>query len=389
MTTVKNDIQRKMSQAPIARLGDFIEECDERNSEGRYGIDDVRGINIEKVFISTVANLSLTDISNYKLVPNGFFACNLMHIGRDIRIPIAFNNKERPQVVSPAYYVFKVKDSKSKVLSHDYLMMIFSLREFDRFCWFATDSSIRGNLLVERFCDIQIPLPSIEVQKELVTVYDGLRVLVEQNEELVEPLSSSCQAFIADCQAKYNSVKLGDFIEECDERNSEGRYGIDDVRGISTEKHIIATKANMEDVSLSSYKVVKPGSFCYVADTSRRGDKIALAINESAVSYLISSIYTTFRSKDSSALMPEYLYLLLSRPEFDRYSRFNSWGSARETFDWSELCRTEIPLPPLSVQRSIVNLYKCLAEAKQIAAEAREQLKNICPALVQRARHTA
>ncbi|MFB0973198.1 MAG: restriction endonuclease subunit S, partial [Bacteroidales bacterium] len=112
-------------------------------------------------------------------------------------------------------------------------------------------------------------------------------------------------------------ARLGDFIEECDERNLEGRYGIDDVRGISTEKQLIATRANLEDVSLLSYKVVKSGCFCYVADTSRRGDKIAFAINESTVSYLISSIYVTFRSKNPSALMPEYLYLLLSRPEFD------------------------------------------------------------------------
>jgi type I restriction enzyme S subunit len=388
MTTVKNDIQRKMSQAPIARLGDFIEECDERNSEGRYGIDDVKGINIEKVFISTVANLSLTDISNYKLVPNGFFACNLMHIGRDIRIPIAFNNKERPQVVSPAYYVFKVKDSKSKVLSHDYLMMIFSLREFDRFCWFATDSSIRGNLLVERFCDIQIPLPSIEVQKELVTVYDGLRVLVEQNEELVEPLSSSCQAFIADCQAKYNSVKLGDFIEECDERNIDG---LDlPYMGLNIDKQIVPTVANTEGIDLEKYKVIRNGQFAFSGMQTGRDECIRISLH-SGNPVLISPAYTTFSIKKNKIeeMVPQFLFLFFLSPERDRLGWFLSDSSIRSNLDWERFCDIHIPLPPLSVQRSIVNLYKCLAEAKQIAAEAREQLKNICPALVQRARHTA
>ena len=141
----------------------------------------------------------------------------------------------------------------------------------------------------------------------------------------------------------------------------------------------------MDGVSLTSYKIVNNNNFAYVADTSRRGDKIALALNVTNKPILTSSIYTTFRCKDRSKLMPEYLYLLLSRSEFDRYARFNSWGSARETFDWSELCRVKIPLPPLEVQQSIVDLYKCLEEAKKIASEARGKLKALCPALVQRA----
>jgi type I restriction enzyme S subunit len=144
----------------------------------------------------------------------------------------------------------------------------------------------------------------------------------------------------------------------------------------------------MDGVSLTSYKVVNSCEFVYVADTSRRGDKIALALNASDAPILVSSIYTTFRCKDTEELLPEYLYLLLSRSEFDRYSRFNSWGSARETFDWEEMCRVKIPLPKDDIQRSVVNLYKCLEEAKKIASEAREKLKTLCPALVQRAANT-
>ena len=144
----------------------------------------------------------------------------------------------------------------------------------------------------------------------------------------------------------------------------------------------------MDGVSLTSYKIVNTGEFAYVADTSRRGDKIALALNSRKSPFLVSSIYTTFRSKNINDLLPEYLYLLLSRREFDRYARFNSWGSARETFDWCELCRVQIPLPPPEVQQSIVKIYHCMEEAKRIASEAREQLKTLCPALVQRAAHS-
>ena len=144
----------------------------------------------------------------------------------------------------------------------------------------------------------------------------------------------------------------------------------------------------MSGVSLTSYKIVKPNEFVYVADTSRRGEKIALALNGSNASYLVSSIYTTFKSKNENILRPAYLYLLLSRSEFDRYSRFNSWGSARETFDWSEMCRVQIPLPPIQIQQKIVDLYNCYEECKCIANEAREKISNLCPALVQKAAHS-
>ena len=336
----------------------------------------------------TVADLNGTDISKYQVVPSRHFACNLMHIGRDIKLPIAFNYSSNPIVVSPAYEVFKVKDEKASEILPDYLITIFKVNEIDRLCWFYTDSSIRGNLTWDRFCEIKIPLPSIETQRKLVAVYNGLKELAEENEKLLEPLSKSCEAFIVDCKKKYPMKSLGDYIEETDERNSAGKYTLEDVRGISTEKKFISTKANLDGVSLNSYKIVSPREFVYVADTSRRGDKIALALNDSNKGYLISSIYTTFCSKDEKILLPGYLYLFFNRLEFDRYSRYNSWGSARETFDWSEMCRVQIPLPPIQIQQKIVDLYNCYEECKRIANEAREKISNLCPALVQKAAHS-
>lgn len=163
-------------------------------------------------------------------------------------------------------------------------------------------------------------------------------------------------------------VRLGDYIEEVDKRNAEGQYAVESVRGISVDKVFIDTKANMEGVSVHSYKVVSSRIFAYVADTSRRGDKVALAFNSANESYLISSVYTTFTTKVE--LLPEYLYMLLNRGEFDRYARFNSWGSARETFSWEELCRVRIPLPSLSVQHDLVATY----EGLQRLAEENEAL---------------
>lgn len=165
-----------------------------------------------------------------------------------------------------------------------------------------------------------------------------------------------------------NLVRLGDYIELCDERNSDGKYTLDDVRGISILKKLIPTKADMQGVSLVPYKLLKPREFSYVTVTSRNGGKISLAINDSKVTYLVSSSYEVFKSKNIEYLLPEYLYLLLSREEFDRLSRFNSWGSAREIFDWSEFCRIQIPLPGIDIQKKLVDTYnglKALAEQNE------------------------
>ena len=377
------------NNTPMVRLGELIEEGDQRNLKGNFGIVDVVGINIDKNFIPTVANLQTTDISKYKLVPPGYFACNLMHIGRDIRIPIAYNNEKKTKIVSPAYFVFSVKESKKEKVIDDYLLLLFRRYEFDRFCWFSTDCSIRGNLLPDRFYEIEIPLPSIETQRALVAIYNGLQQTIAENEALIRELESVCHAFIVDCKTKYPKVKLGEWIAECDERNSDNTLTLDALKGISTSKFFIETKANMNGVSLTSYKIVAPREFAYVADTSRRGDKIALALNAEKTNILISAIYTVFRSKDENILLPEYLFLFFNRTEFDRYSRFNSWGSARETFDFSEMRRVEIPLPPIEFQHSIADVYNCLQESKRIVQESRELMKELCLALVQKAAHSA
>ena len=177
--------------------------------------------------------------------------------------------------------------------------------------------------------------------------------------------------------------KLGDLIEMTDERNYSGRYTLDSVKGISTEKAFIDTKANMDGVSLDSYKVVNPGEFSYVPDTSRRGDKIALAFNNATESVLISSIYTTFRISRNDLLLPEFLYIFFNRPEFDRFSRFNSWGSARETFSWDDFCDIDITLPSIEQQRKYVDVY--LALQKNLAAYQSkvEELKLVCEGYIE------
>ena len=374
----------RIENAQIVELGELIEICDTRNTDKKYGIDDVCGMTIEKEIIPTKADVKDTDLSKFYIVQPQEFVYNPRTHGR--KIGLGFNNSNKPILISWNNTAFKVKETNRVIPT--YLYMIFTRDEWDREACFNSWGSSTVVFAWEDFCKMKIPLPSIETQRELVAVYNGLKELAEENEKLLEPLSKSCEAFIVDCKKKYAMKSLGDYIEETDERNSAGKYTLEDVRGISTEKKFISTKANLDGVSLNSYKIVSPREFVYVADTSRRGDKIALALNDSNKGYLISSIYTTFCSKDEKTLLPGYFYLFFNRSEFDRYSRYNSWGSARETFDWSEMCRVQIPLPQIQIQQKIVDLYNCYEECKRIAKEAREKISNLCPALVQKAAHT-
>ncbi len=380
------DIARMMRMAPRVKLGEVIEQTDVRNTHGRYGVEDVRGISTEKQFIATKANLSGVSLYSYKVVPPKGFCYVADTSRRGDKIALAYNDDEQSFLISSIYTTFHVKDETA--LAPQYLYLLLSRHEFDRYSRFNSWGSARETFDWDEMQRVIIPLPSIEVQRELVAVYEGLQQTAEQNEALLAPLADACHAYIVDCKAKYPSVKLGEYIEETDERNTEGHYSVDDVRGVSIQKMIIPTKADMTGVSLKSYKVLNPQDFCVVTVTSRNGGRISLAINRDNQPYIFSSSYLTFKVKDRETLNPEYLYLIFARDEFDRYSRFNSWGSARETFDWPEMERVQIPLPPIEVQRAIVSLYRCAEEAKSIAREARELMRSLCPVLIQKAHHS-
>lgn len=238
-----------------------------------------------------------------------------------------------------------------------------------------------------RFLDIEIPLPSPAEQQKVVKAWKAFREIKEQNEAKAAPLMQVCQSYIQELKHTYPLQEIGPYIEECNERNLEGKFAEQDVRGIATSKGLIETKANLDGVSLNSYKLVKPKEIAFVPDTSRRGDKMSLGLNDSDKTYIVSSISAVF-NVDKENILPNFLYLWFCRSEFDRYARFNSWGSAREAFSFEDMKRCKIPIPPIDVQRAIVNIYKCANEAKQIAEEADRLSHEVCQALLQHVIHS-
>lgn len=171
---------------------------------------------------------------------------------------------------------------------------------------------------------------------------------------------------------KSNYKQLGSYIRQVDIRNIEGKE--DNLLGVSVQKYFIPSIANTVGTDFTKYKVVRRGQFTYIPDTSRRGDKIAIALLKDHDEGLVSNVYTVFEVTDEEQLLPEYLMLWFSRPEFDRYARFKSHGSVREVMDWDEMCKVELPVPPIEEQRKIVESFNALTKRINILTQINDNL---------------
>ena len=165
---------------------------------------------------------------------------------------------------------------------------------------------------------------------------------------------------------------LGEFICQVDVRNTEGKE--ENLLGVSVQKQFIPSIANTVGTDFTKYKVVKKRQFTYIPDTSRRGEKIAIALLEDYDEGLVSNVYTVFEVVDENKLLPEYLMLWFNRPEFDRYARFKSHGSVREIMDWDEMCKVELPVPAIEEQRNIVKAYKTITDRIALKKQINDNL---------------
>lgn len=165
---------------------------------------------------------------------------------------------------------------------------------------------------------------------------------------------------------------LGEYIRQVDIRNTDGKE--ENLLGVSVQKQFIPSIANTVGTDFTKYKVVKKGQFTYIPDTSRRGDKIGIALLKDYEEGLVSNVYTVFEVVDTEKLLPEYLMLWFSRPEFDRYARFKSHGSVREVFDWNEMCMVELPVPAIEEQRKIVKAYKAITDRIALKKQINDNL---------------
>lgn len=367
----------KSSKVVWTEIGSLISLVDRRNSAN----EDlpVIGVNRDKDFMPTVANLDGIDLRRYKVIEKGNFIFSGMQTGRDICIRIGLYEREEPSLISPAYTTFFI--SRSDLVLPEFFFMYFCREEMDRYGAFCSDGSVRSNLDWDRFVSLRLPLPSIDEQHTIVDAWKSLRNIKEQNEALAAPLMQLCQSYIQDCKHKYELVELRSYIEERNIRNDKETYGEDFLRGVNSNGVFDYSRASTDGLSFKNYKLVSQSQFAYNPSRINLG---SIAINADGT-YIISPMYIVFDVVDRENLMPEYLALWFRRKEFQRSTLFYASGSVRDTFGFENMKRTQIPLPPIDVQRAIVALYQCALEYKAIAAEADAQARSICSALMQHA----
>ena len=357
------------------KLGKYIELYSKRCNIPKLTNDDVSGVNKDKEFFEP-SNQVGSDTSKYKIVPPHYFACNLMHVGRDVVLPIAYNHSGKDKVVSPAYFVFRFKENDE--LLSDYFFLYLKSNERDRYFWFNTDSSVRDGMAWEEFINVDIELPPLDIQQKYVDIYNAMISNQECYEHGLEDLKLTCDAYIEDLRRKIPCEEIGPYITRQDIRNGEN--GIKNVMGVSTSKEFREPTSKVNRNELSNYKVVKPRQISFV-QTTHNEKVFCNAFNNTDENIVVTSVNEVFYT-DESSLLPEYLVMFFNRTEFDRYARFHSWGSARETFTWNDLVKVRIPIADINIQKDIVDIYTVYKERKSINDRLKAQIEDICPILI-------
>lgn len=358
------------------RLGDLIEICEEKNDDLQYGIEDVKGISIQKIFIDTKANMEGVSLKPYYLVQPDDFVYVTVTSRNGEKITLAHNVTEKTYILSSSYIVFKVK--KTDLLLSDYLFMYFNRPEFDRYSRYNSWGSARETFGWSDMCAIEIDLPPLDIQQKYVDVYNAMIGNQQCYERGLDDLKLVCDAYIEELRRKMPSEFLGKYIHQKSDKNSNNE--IKNVMGLSTKKEFREAQSRVNKKELSNYKIVRQNDFAFVPTTDT-WKVLAFAYNHFNEDIVVSPIYVVF-SVEISKILPEYLAMWLSRKEFDRYARFNSWGSARENFSFDDMCNVEIPIPSIEIQQSIVNIYKVYLQRKEINERLKEQIKSICPILI-------
>ena len=365
------------------KLGKYIVECDDRNANNEFGLSALRGVSINKEFIESKANMDGVSLTPYKLVkPNEFCFVTITSRNGE-KISLAQNSSPDTYIVSSSYIVFRIIDEYE--LLPDYLYLILSRPEFDRYARFNSWGSAREAFTFESMKLTDVCVPSPVEQQKVVNAWKACREIKEQNEAKAAPLMQLCQSYIQELKHKYPAQEMGPYIEERKEINSKNQFGEKDAKGVNTNKEIQECKRIGD--KLNTYKIVYDNDIVFNANIklTQTSEKFAVGLYHGESQCIVTNFYTVMTCNNN--LIPEYLMLWLSRDEFARYVKFMSCSSVRDRFSFDEMKHVSLPLPPLDVQRAIVNIYKCANEAKQIAAEADRLSREVCPALLQHVIH--
>lgn len=356
------------------RLGDCVELYSERCNIPNLQEWDVSGVNRDKEFFEPSKQVG-ANTSNYKVVPVDYFACNLMHVGRDKVLPIAMNHTSKEKYVSPAYTVFKIKENAQ--IMKEYFFIMLKSNERDRYFWFHTDSSIRDGMSWEDFCDLEISIPPIDIQRKYVAVYHAMLANQKSYERGLQDLKLTCDAYIEELRRKITCEKIGPYIEECFEKNDNNIITL--FQGVNVDHVFTEPKRVAENSENGS--VVRTGQFAFNKVMKAHGTKLPIALRTGA-DCVVSNSYQVFEVTNTDQLIPEYLMLWLNRDETQRYCGFISFGTTRDIFSFDDMKEIAIPLPSIEIQKDIVGIYHAYNVRKKINEKLKTQIKDLCPILI-------
>jgi type I restriction enzyme S subunit len=300
-----------------------------------------------------------------------------MHVDRDEVLPVALYQNSELAIVSPAYMTFEVIDEN--ILLPEFLMIEFQRAEFDRRAWTYCDSSVRGGLEWERFCEIQIPIPDIDEQRKFVALYNGILANQKTYANSLSDLQLICDTFIENLIKTEKTKPLGRYIEKISQKNSDD--SIKEVVGISERKEFRLPSGKVNKENLSNHLIVRKNEFAYIPRMNPF-KPLAVALSNFNYPIVVSASYVAFKVIAKDIILPEFLLLFLKRSEFDRYAAFHAWSSTRDTFDWVDMCKVQIPIPDIKLQEAIVTIYHTLETRKLINDKLKNTIKPLCPVMI-------
>ena len=289
---------------------------------------------------------------------------------------IALNTFWDKAICSSLYEIFYVV--RTDLLLPEYLNLFIKRDEFARKCWFEAVGSARNYFRVSDLSEFDIELPDLPTQQKYVDIYKAMVANQQSYERGLEDLKLVCDGYIEDLRRKMPCEKIGKYIERHDVRN--GSNGTKNVMGISTSKCFREPTSKVNKNELANYKVCHPRQIAFV-QTTHNEKVFTYAFNNTDEDIVVSSVNEVFSTQEDK-LYPEYLCMFFNRTEFDRYARFHSWGSARETFTWNDLVEVEIPIPDIEIQKLIASIYSVYIMRKKINEQLKAQIKDICPILI-------
>ena len=332
------------------QLGQFIRQVDDRNK--KLITKNVLGINIDKYFMPSVANVIGTDLSKYKLISKKRFACNPMHVGRDERLPIALYTAEEPSIVSPAYFMFEIVDIET--LNPDYLMMWFRRPEFDRECWYYTDGSVRGGITWNDLCRLELPIPTMDKQLEIVKRYRNIENRIELkkkiNDNLEDYLTSVFKKMFVDTSVNYTSSKLRDITSTIDNRGKtppndsiKTPYPLIEIASLRTDGRIATYRNCSKYVTQDIYE------YWFRSGHPKQKDILMSTVGSLAELKLfwgdkgsIAQNIVAFRCHNPLMSMYLYQYLVRKQHELAAYEI----GSVQASIKVSQVVDYDIDIPP-------------------------------------------